>query len=316
MARNTYRRRPAGKREELASLERSLPWHVRFWNRFALLRGIRRLKKWGLYAAAAAVVLWGLAWVAGKVMESAYNLDLRSIDYSSNGIIDREAAMKILDMKESVNLANLDTAALERRLAAYPAVASARVQKELPSTLRIEVEARVPVALIEYEDSLSLPGTNESRCFLDPQGVIFPYDPQLHGNYLHIPVWYVTPAEVAPLRPGARASRKAYGPVVELLRLLNRYSVSEIPPVRCLTRPKDWQLIVHLENGTEVMMTVYNLPEQVERLRMALEHARAEKKHILRANVIPRMNPVVEYGEAPAPATAHDDAPVAEEVEE
>lgn len=316
MARNTYRRRPGGKREELTSLERSLPWHVRFWNRFALLRGIRRLKKWGLYSLAAAAVLWGLFWAAGKIMNSAYNLDLRSIEYSSNGIIGREAALAILDLKESVNLATLDTTELERRAIAHPAVASARVQKELPSTLRIEVEARVPVVQIEYEDSLASVDAGANLCFMDPQGVVFPYDASLHADYRHIPVWYVTPADIAPLRPGAQVARKICGPVVELLRLINRYAVSEIPPVCSLERPKDWQIVVHLENGTEAMMAVYNLPEQVERLHMALRHARSVNKHIRRANVIPRVNPVVEYGEAPPAPDNPDDAPVAREVEE
>lgn len=316
MARNTYRRRKGNRREELTSLERSLPWHVRFWNRFALLRGVRRLKRWSLYAAVIALVAWGCVWMAGRIMASAYNLDLRSIEYTANGIIDREQAMKLLDMQGSVNLATLDAAALEAKLAANPAVAAARVQKELPSTLRIDVEARVPVAFIEYEDSLALTGAADRRCFMDPQGVIFPFDPELHGAYMHIPVWYVTPDNVAPLRPGTRVPERSYKPVVELLRLINRYTVAEIPPVRCLARPKDWQLILHLENGTEAMMAVYNLPEQVERLRKALQHARNGGKHIRRANLVPRINPAVEYGDPPPPPDNPDEAPVAEEVEE
>lgn len=316
MARNTYRRRNKSKREELASLERSLPWHVRFWNRFALLRGVRRLKKWSVYAALAALAAWGCMWVAGKIMDSAYNLDLRSIEYTTNGIINREQALRLLDMQGSVNLASLDAASLEAKLAANPAIAAAHVQKELPSTLRIDVEARVPVALIEYEDSLALTGAGAQRCFMDPQGVIFPVDPELHGAYLHIPVWYVTPDNVAPLRPGTLVPEHSYKPVVELLRLVNRYTVAEIPPVRCITRPKDWQLIINFENGTEAMMAIYNLPEQVERLHMALEHARRGHKHIRRANLIPRINPAVEYGDPPPAPDNPDDAPVAEEVEE
>ncbi len=298
-------------------LERSLPWTTRFLNRFTLIKGWHFFKHWGRRGLWILPALWGLWYLTSKVMESAYSLDLRSIEYSSNGIIPREYTLKLLDIKEKVNLTSINVKEFEQRLLASPAIASARVQKELPSTLRIEVEARVPVVRLAYEESPAWEGTERPMLFMDPDGYIFPYEETLHTDYKDLPVWNVTPVQVTPLRSGARVRPRECTPVIELMRLINMRPITDIPAVASISRPKDWQILLLLENGTEVQMTVYNLSEQVDRLSLVLENARARHKFIRRANVIPRTNPAVEYGDPPVVLPHEDEeAPIAEEVPE
>ncbi len=301
----------------MTALEKFLPWTVRYLNRFTLLRILAFLKSRGLVLLAFLIALWMIWGLAGKVMESACRLDLRSIEFSSNGIVAREYALGLLQIEEGVNLAALDTAGLESRLLASPAIASARVQKELPSTLRVEVEARVPVVRIAYEESPTYADAGQPVLFMDPGGFIFPFDEQLHADYRDIPVWRVTPSQVVPLRAGSQVRVSECAPIVELMRLINSRSIADIPPVLSISRPRGWQLLLFLANGTEAQMTIYNLAEQVGRLSLVLENARARRKHIRRANLIPRVNPVVEYDAVPdARDSLPDDAPVAEEVPE
>lgn len=298
-------------------MERSLPWTIRFFNRFTLIKGWCFLKHWGRRGLWILPALWGIWYLAGKVMESAYSLDLRSIAYSSNGIIPREYTMNLLDIKEKVNLTSIDVKEFEKRLLASPAIASARVQKELPSTLHIEVTAHVPVVRLAYEESPAWEGAERPVLFMDPDGYIFPYEEKIHADYKDLPVWNVTPVQVTPLRSGTRVRPRECAPVIELIRLINRYPITAIPAVVSISRPKDWQILLLLENGTEVQMTVYNLAEQVDRLSWILENARARHKFIRRANVIPRTNPAVEYGDPPAVLPhADEEAPIAEEVPE
>lgn len=54
-------------------------------------------------------------------------------------------------------------------------------------------------------------------------------------------------------------------------------------------------MIVILEGGTEVMMQVYNIQEQLVRLQWILEHARVSGKRLRSVNVIPANNPAVIY---------------------
>ena len=62
--------------------------------------------------------------------------------------------------------------------------------------------------------------------------------------------------------------------------------------------PKEWKIILTLENGAEVLMQVYDIKGQMERLAMILEHCRATHRAPRSINVIPRINPTVTYADA------------------
>ena len=53
-------------------------------------------------------------------------------------------------------------------------------------------------------------------------------------------------------------------------------------------------------HGDEVLMQVYDIKGQMERLAMILEHCRATQRRPRSINVIPRINPTVNYAEPPA----------------
>ena len=69
----------------------------------------------------------------------------------------------------------------------------------------------------------------------------------------------------------------------------------EIPAIREIFRPKEWKIIITLENEAEVLMQVYDIKGQMERLAMILEHCRATHRAPRSINVIPRINPTVIY---------------------
>mgnify|MGYP003329714862 FL=1 len=69
----------------------------------------------------------------------------------------------------------------------------------------------------------------------------------------------------------------------------------EIPAIREIFRPKDWKIIATLDGGAEVLMQVYDIKGQMERLAMILEHCRATQRRARSINVIPRINPTVIY---------------------
>ena len=71
----------------------------------------------------------------------------------------------------------------------------------------------------------------------------------------------------------------------------------EIPAIREIFRPKEWKIIITLEGGSEVLMQVYDLKGQMERLAMILEHCRATHRRPRSINVVPRLNPTVIYAQ-------------------
>lgn len=72
------------------------------------------------------------------------NIEIVGIQHASEAELLREAAVPT-----GTTLPAVDTSAIEKRLRENPWVASVDVKRHLPSTLRIEVQERTPVALVD-----------------------------------------------------------------------------------------------------------------------------------------------------------------------
>lgn len=275
-------------------LEQALSLKDRLFSTIALQRGIKRLKRWALTLLWVLPLLAGIGYLCCYAIEQAGNLAIENVSYKSrHGMINKEQAMALLGLSGSVNLATFDAAGTQARLEREPAVFAAHIRTELPDTLHVEIEERIPIAYVEAE-SAAATGKN-TRLFVDPAGILFPINQEYHRLYLGVPVWYLHPGDAKKLEAGEKLDDAVCRPIRELVAAANKYDPTEIPPIREIFRPKEWQIMLTLENGTEVMMMVYNIDEQMERLAMVLEHARATGRTIRSANVIPRINPVVVY---------------------
>ncbi len=301
--RNRYR---SEKGQNVRLLEKALSLRDRLFSAMALRRGMGRLRRWCLWLLLIAAVGAGIFFAARSAVDKAYSLSIDNISYdSSQRFISKEQAMDILGLKGSVNLATLDAKGMEEKLKANLCIKNAHIRVAAPDTLHIEVDERIPIAYVEME---SAAGTGQrERLFVCPDGVLFPVVPEFHRNFLNVPVWYLHPTDVAALEPGEVIAQEKMRPIQELIKASNHYDTVEIPRMREVFRPKDWKIILTLEDGTEVLMQVYDIREQMDRLAMILEHARATHRHARSINVIPRMNPTIIYRtELPEPGAAED----------
>ena len=279
-------------------LERDMSLKTRLFRMLTIKRGTRRLMRWLKVALVVVPVLAILYFAVHYALEKAYGLSIEHISYKSHlGIISKEQAMHLLGVEGSVNIATLDTEEFRSRLEAASAVSRATVRAELPDTLHIEIEERIPIVYVEMEDGLRT--GSDKRFFMDPNGVIFAVQPEYHRQYMGVPVWYLRPDDVAELRDGTQLDSHRIHPITELIAAVNAYSPAELPNVLEISRPKDWQLRLVLESGTEVLMEVRNVRDQVKRLAIIMEHARATGRTVTSANVIPEQNPAVRFAPAP-----------------
>lgn len=281
-------------------LEGDLSLRERLFSMIAMRRGLKRLWRWVrlvLLAAPVCVLLW---YVADYALEKAYGLSIEHISYKSQrGIINKEQALRLLGIEGSVNMATLNTESLKRRLEAQPFVRSATIRAELPDTLYIELEERIPIVYVELESGTST--GNRTRFFMDPEGVLFGIQPEYHKLFMGVPTWYLQPGDVDKLSEGARLEYQRIRPITELIAAANTYDPEQIPPIAEIFRPKDWEIRLVLETGTEVRMEVRQIREQMDRLALILDHARATGRTVRSANVIPVLNPVAVFVEPPAP---------------
>ncbi len=280
-------------------LEAALSIKERLFSLLALRRGLRRLRRWTICLLIIIPILAGIIWGAMTAVEKAYSLSIDKISYDArHKLISKEHAMQILGIEGSINMASLDTSALVRKLENDPCIESVDIHAELPDTLHIEVNERIPVVYVEQESGTDT--GNRERFFMDPNGKLFPVVEEYHRKFNGVPVWYLQPGDVAQFTVGATVEADRRRPIVELVTAANLYSVIEIPPIREIFRPKDWKIIATLESGEEVLMQAYDLKGQMERLAMILEHCRATHRPARSINVIPRINPTVIYASTPA----------------
>lgn len=300
MKKNLNRLR-AERSENVRILEDTLSNWSRFFDKLALRRGAARAKRWGIYLLCALPVLALVLFGVYVGIDKAYSMSIDNIRYeSSQGFISKEQALKLLGIGDSVNVATLDTTGMTRTLLENPCIASAHIRAELPETLSIEIEERIPMVYVELESAAGT-GTRQ-RLFMDQTGVLLPVKEEYHRNVLGVPVWYIHPEDVDRFEVGGVVKESARRPIIELTTTANGYDVPDLPCISEIFRPKEWKLIVTLSDGTEVMMQVYDIKGQVQRIAMMLAHARATHRRIRSLNVIPRDNPTVIFAEAPAAA--------------
>ena len=297
--RNKYRAHFDGEHASSANvklLEAALSLRHRFFSLVALRRGLRRLRRWTIILLIALPLLAALIWGCMTAVEKAYSLSIDKVTFDARqNLISKEQAMQILGIEESINMTSLDTGAMKAKLEEHLCIESAHIRAELPDTLHIEINERIPVVYVEQESGAET--GNRVRFFMDPSGHLFPVMPEFHRNFMGVPVWYLQPGDVSEFKAGAIIDEEKRRPITELVSAANMYSLVEIPAIREIFRPKEWKIIVTLEGGTEVLMQVYDLKGQMERLSMILEHCRATQRRARSINVVPRLNPTVIYAQ-------------------
>lgn len=287
---NKYR----SEKENVQLLEKALSLKDRLFSLLALKRGARRLRKWLLILLIAAPVIWGTYHLINYALEKAYGLSIDNVSYvSRHGIISREQVMQILEIEGTINMATLNVGEMKEKLETHPCISAAVIRAEMPDTLHIEITERIPVVYVEKESATETGDSN--RLFMDPDGYLFPVEEKYHRNFLNVPTWYLQPEDINEIKAGAVINAENCRPIKELISASNAYNLVEIPSITEIFRPRPWKMVIILDGGTEVMMQVYDIQEQLVRLQWILEHARVSGKRLRSVNVIPANNPAVIY---------------------
>ena len=286
---NRYRRQGNVK-----ILEKALSIRDALFSRLAVRRGAKRLRKIFFLLLLIIPVCYGIFRAVTYTIDKAYSLSIDHVDYASaRGFITKEHVMKMLGIEGAINMATLDASGMEAALTSNPCIESAHIRAELPDTLSIEIEERIPIVYVEMENAADR--GQRQKLFMDPHGYLFPVMPEYHVKVMELPVWYLNASDVKDFKPGTRIDENLYRPITELVSALNSYQLTQIPPVREIFRSKSWKIVLTLEGGISVIMQVYGIYEQVDRLHMILEHARATGKKLSAINVVPAINPTATF---------------------
>ena len=90
--------------------------------------------------------------VLGLVLYFTPVMSARSLVVIGTGAVTREEVLEVAGVRLGTPLLQIDTDAVADRVAGIRRVASARVQREYPSTLRTTIVERIPVVVKDYPD--------------------------------------------------------------------------------------------------------------------------------------------------------------------
>lgn len=109
-----------------------------------LIRGLKVL----LWTTGASIVVVGL----GLLLYFTPIMSVRSTVITGVGAITQEEVLQAAAVQPGTPLLQVDTDTVAERVATIRRVASARVQREYPSTLRITIAERIPLVVKDYPD--------------------------------------------------------------------------------------------------------------------------------------------------------------------
>lgn len=137
------------------------------------LKGVK-----GLLALCVAGALLYIAAMGVKAMFRSSFFDIARVEYEGQSRLPYEELTRLSGLEQGVNIFSVDLAQTCRRIGTSPWVREVTVRRALPSRLRVEIEERVPVALIKANGELYLAA---------PDGVILgPASDADRGAFLRI----------------------------------------------------------------------------------------------------------------------------------
>jgi cell division protein FtsQ len=292
------RRRPARRkrREHLLEVTATAETERRRRNQKALLYVFE-----GIFLAGLLAVAWfGVTLFIEQFFTKNKNYDVRVVEVNTDGVMTREEVLSKTGIREGLNIFSLNLEAAQKALALIPEVKSASVQRNLPNTVTISIEARRPVAWVAPGDTGADPSTMETSCLVDEDGVMI--KPQgFEASHTRLPVVYGVPTEQ--WRIGDKIEMPELEAALDLFGLAAERSNPQVD-LRAADITKSWCIVAWNDPQTRLTFGLKDLPAQLDRLQVILSHVEQTSRRIATANLIPERNtPVIFVGEALAAET-------------
>ena len=292
------RRRPARRkrREHLLEVTATAETERRRRNQKALLYVFE-----GIFLAGLLAVAWfGVTLFIEQFFTKNKNYDVRIVEVNTDSVMTREEVLSKTGIREGLNIFSLNLEAAQKALALIPEVKSASVQRNLPDTVTISIEARRPIAWVAPGDTGADPSTMETSCLVDEDGVMI--KPQgFEASHTRLPVVDGVPTEQ--WRIGDKIEMPELEAALDLFTLAAERSNPQVS-LRAADITKGWCIVAWNDPQTRLTFGLKDIPAQLDRLQVILSHVDQTSRRIATANLIPERNtPVIFVGEEPEAET-------------
>lgn len=263
-----------------------------FW--FQTLRWMGRLLKWSLVMgviAASGFCLWNF--FQDSVLHNP-KYELRVVKLSQNNAFNESDIVSIGQIPLSESIFRIPVSKVEERLQARPEVVTARVHREMPGTIHIDLTVRQPFAWVECRVKNMKARTRENGYLIDREGFLYPCPPLQYDRAVVLPVIVVGAEEASLLTPGARVESKSMKRALRLLTMAELAVKSDTPWIDSVQPYQPWAMKVWTRDGIEAIFGLEDHQAQLDHLLLSMKHANDKGLQIASINLIPERNlPVI-----------------------
>lgn len=265
----------------------------------------RRNQKILLYAGEVVVVLGIIAfcWIGVRALLDSQifrnpQYQVRVVEVNTDGVMTREQALEKTGIHEGLNIFSLNLDSAQRALAMIPEIKNAKVERILPDSVSIRIEARRPVAWIAPRDTGEDPSAMETACLVDAEGVMMKPE-NFQSSHARLPVVYGVPTEQ--WRPGNTVDMPELHSAIELFTRAAERTNPDVT-LRAADISKSWCILAWGDPQTRFTFGPNDIPGQLDRLQRILGHVGRTSQKIATANLIPERNTPVTFLGDPPPA--------------
>ncbi|HKW29483.1 MAG TPA: FtsQ-type POTRA domain-containing protein [Verrucomicrobiae bacterium] len=247
-------------------------------------------------------------WTLDKFVYENSEFAIRRVDVQTDGVIAPDKLRRWSGVRPGDNLMALDLAAVKRNLELVSTVGSVSVERVLPSTLRIRVTERQPVAQVDVPRAGAASGIEVAVFQLDADGYVMqPLDPRLCVIPLaqirdRLPV--IVGLNTYQLQPGQRVESPQVLAALQLIGTFNRSVMTGLVNLRRIDVSSPGVVLATTEQGSEITFGLDNLDQQLRRWREIYDFGQRMNRAIAALNLAVSNNVPVRWVEAVAvPAT-------------
>ena len=201
-----------------------------------------------------------------------------------------------LDLEKTIFA--IDTVDLEEALLSLPEIISAKVNRRLPGTLKIEVAERQPIAWVACR-SLGIREFDRNKDFWWISMALFRCQfPELWEFAEQLPVVLVPKAEEGSIVEGVAIEHRGLSFALDLVRLANEKLEMTERPASVVVKD-EILLEMQTRSGVRATMSYYDQEEQLKRLAKLTSHAQRKGRELAQVNLIPKRLAPLKYRQKP-----------------
>ncbi len=236
---------------------------------------------------------------------------IQRVDIKTDGVIAPEQLRRWSGVKPGANLIRLDLGEVKRNLEMVSVIDSVSVERVLPSTLKIRVTERQPVAQINLSGSDANGGVAIKVLQMDAGGMVMqPLDPRLSTVPLlqlksQLPV--ITGENPYQIVSGQRTDQPQVLAALRLVAAFNKSPMAGLADLRYVDVSGLGVLVAATGQGSQITFGLDDPDRQLRRWRQIYDYGRSRQESIAAANLAVANNVPVHYlnlaATAPVPPT-------------